>query len=158
MMSRSTDTDFRWYRSKIDWWLVPLLALPPIASVVVLVATIQAGDRGELPWAIAAMVLVSAFYLGLVFPMRYGIGSDLLIVRFGLCRQKVALARIIKVTPIRNPLGSPALSLDRFKIEYGKGQFQSVEISPAHREQFLEDLASQAGLVRRGNGLERTAV
>jgi len=157
-VSRADDRAIHWYRSKIDWWLVPLLALPPIAAVVVSIAAWQAEDHSELIWAVGAIVLVAAFYFGLVFPIRYGIGADGLIVRFGLCRQNIAFSRITEVSPTRNPLSSPALSLDRLKIQFGQGLLQSVMISPSPREQFLEDLASHAGLTRRGDRLDRTAL
>lgn len=40
-----------------------------------------------------------------------------------------------------NPLASPALSLDRLKIEYGQGHW--IMISPRDREGFLRELESR---------------
>lgn len=154
-MVAATDELVRWYKSKVDWWLVPLLAIPPIASLVVTVSAVQSGNREDLVWGAGSILLVVGIYVGLVFPMRYGIGQDSLIVRFGLCRQRVALSAISKVYPTRNPLSSPALSLDRLRIQYGQGIFKAVMISPAERERFLKDLATSAGLQKVGDCLER---
>jgi hypothetical protein len=102
-----------------------------------------------------SLLLVAGVYFGLVFPMRYGIGGDRLTIRFGICRQNVVLADILEVRPTRNPLSSPALSLDRLHIQFGSGFFKAIMISPAQRESFLMDLAKSAGLHKEGERLVR---
>jgi len=91
----------------------------------------------------------------LVFPMRYGLDDTHLQVRFGICRQRIPLADILEVHPTRNPLSSPALSLDRLHVQFGQGIFKTVMISPAERSRFLDDLAKTAGLKREGDRLVR---
>jgi hypothetical protein len=78
-----------------------------------------------------------------------------LLVRFGICRQRIPLADIAEVHPTHNPLSSPALSLDRLRVQYGQGFFKAVMISPADRNGFLDDLAHKAGLKREGDRLVR---
>jgi len=78
-----------------------------------------------------------------------------LIVRFGVVRTRIPLAELTKVEPTRNPLASPALSLDRLSIVSGPGLTGTVMISPADREGFLNELASKTGLKRVGDRLER---
>lgn len=150
-----TEQPVRWYRSKVDWWPVPLLAIPPVASLISVLSAIRSGDTAETAMGFGAVMFVAAIYGGLVFPMRYGIGDKRLTVRFGLFRQHVELADIVEVRPTRNPLSSPALSLDRLHIQYGRGFFKAVMISPAQRAEFLADLADSAGLDRVGNLWER---
>ncbi len=145
----------QWFRSKVDWWLIPLLILPPVASVVVSVAFFLQGKMSELPWGIASLLFVACLYIGLVFPIRYGLDETQLIVRFGLCRQRIPLSRVVAVEPTRNPLSSPALSLDRLHIQYGQGIFKAVMISPKNRDQFLDELAQKTGLKRTGDRLVR---
>ena len=87
--------------------------------------------------------------------MRYGLDDTHLLVRFGLCRQRIVLADISEVHPTSNPLSSPALSLDRLHVQYGEGFFKAVMISPADRNRFLDDLAQKAGLKREGDRLIR---
>ena len=54
-----------------------------------------------------------------------------------------------------NPTTRAALSLDRLRVQYGKGFFKAVLISPADRNGFLDDLARKAGLKREGDRLLR---
>lgn len=145
----------RWYPSKIDWWLIPLLCLPPIAAVSVFVTSALSGSTIELLRGFGVVLAVLAVYLGLIFPMRYGIDATHLIVRHGVCRQRIQLAEISSVYPTRNPLSSPALSLDRLHVQFGEGFFKAVMISPADRTQFLDEIAQRAGLERYGDCLRR---
>ena len=94
-------------------------------------------------------------YGGLVFPMRYGIAEDVIVVRHGVVRQKVVLRDITEVEPSRSPLSSPALSLDRLNIKFGEGFFKSVMVSPKDKSGFLDELATKAKLRRDGDRLVR---
>ncbi len=144
-----------WYRSKIDWWIALLLCLPPVVSSAVCADMVLNGKISELPWALGSMLLVAAIYLGLVFPMKYGVDDTHLLVRFGICRQRIPLADVLEVRPTHNPLSSPALSLDRLHVQFGPGSFKAVMISPADRDGFLDDLAQKTGLKRQADRLVR---
>ncbi len=74
---------------------------------------------------------------------RYTLTDSDLRVRCGPFRWRVALAEILSVTPTRNPLSSPAPSLDRLCIEYGSGK--SIMISPKDKEAFLDELELRRG-------------
>ena len=115
-----------------------------------------AGSTADLLVGVAVDVFVAGIYLGLIFPLRYGLDDTHLIVRHGVCRQRIPLVEISTVYPTRNPLSSPALSLDRLHVQFGRGFFKSVMISPADRDRFLDDLAHLAGLRREGDRLYRT--
>jgi Bacterial PH domain len=143
----------RWYPSKVDWWLAVVLAAAPVLCVTVTVATFVEGEGVAV--ALGSSAFLALIYLGLVFPMRYGITDDALVVRHGLVRQRIALRDIVEVYPTRNPLSSPALSLDRLYIRFGEGFFKAAMISPADKPAFLEELAARAGLVREGERLLR---
>jgi hypothetical protein len=145
----------RWYPSKIDWWIAVLLGVAPVMSIAVCVALTLAGETSGLLVGLASILLVFGIYFGLVFPMRYGLDDSHLLVRFGLCRQRIPLADISEVYPTHNPLSSPALSLDRLRVQFGPGIFKAVMISPADRDGFLDDIAQRAGLKREGDRLVR---
>lgn len=147
--------ELRWYPSKVDGWIAVALALGPIACIATVVATALAGE-GLLVAVVSSAVLL-AVYGGLVFPMRYAVGTDAVIVRHGLITQRIPLAAITEVRPTRNPLSSPALSLDRLEITFGEGVFKHAMISPADKQGFLDELAARAGLRRDGDGLVRGA-
>lgn len=145
----------RWYPSKIDWWLVPLLCLPPMAAVWVCIGFALKGSITDLLVGIAIALLVAALYVGVVVPIRYGINDTHLIVRHGLCRYRIPLSDISDVHRTRNPLSSPALSRDRLRIQFGQGIFKRVMISPAERDLFLNDLAKRTGMKRESDRLFR---
>lgn len=148
----------RWYPSKIDTWLAGVLCIPPCSSIAVTIALYRAERWSEIWVGVASIAGVIALYVGVILPMRYGLGNGQLVVRFGLCRRKIPYERITSVMRTSNPLSSPALSLDRLQIEFGGGIWNSIMISPADRERFLDDLAAEAGLERRADGsLVRTS-
>jgi hypothetical protein len=140
-----------WFPSKVDWWLGLLLLVAPLISL----AGWFAAAEGERWAASSGLLVLAAAYLGLVFPMRYGLTATHLVVRHGLVRQKIELSKITSVEPTRSPLSSPALSLDRLRITFGAGFFKKVMISPAAKQEFLAELALRARLVRNGDGLVR---
>ena len=133
-----------WFPSKVDWWLAALLVAAPVIAFASFVALLLSGEGW---WGgLLSLVLILVIYLVLVLPMRYGLDEQTLIIRHGLVKQRLPLARIESVRPTRNPLSSPALSLDRLNVRYGAGFFRSVMISPADRDRFLDFLAERAGL------------
>lgn len=142
-----------WFPSKVDWWLGIILALLPFASLGVLVAS----DPAEVMAGAVSGLVIAALYGLLVFPMRYGIARDELIVRFGVVRQRIPLDTIQEVVPTHNPLSSPALSLDRLAVRTGTGLLSATMISPADRDAFLSTLAMHSGLRRDGDRLVRVA-
>lgn len=144
-----------WYPTKVDWWLAVLLGALPLSLVVVWISTVRFGSSEDLVAAAVSTVFVVGILGGLVFPMRYGVGDELLVIRFGLCRQRIRLVEVTEVEPSRNPLASPALSMDRLKVRYGSSAFSFVLISPTDRSRFLDELAKVAGLKRDGDRLSR---
>jgi hypothetical protein len=145
----------RWYPSKIHWWLVPVLWVPPVAAVALCAAFVRVGSTSGLLVGVAMAVLVAGIYFGLVFPTRYGLSDTHLVVRFGICRQRIPLAAISEVNPTSNLLAAPALSLDRLRVQFGQGVFKALRISPADRSLFLDELAQKAGLKREADRLFR---
>ena len=144
-----------WYRSRVDVWIALLLCLPPVSGVLVSVGSALSGDWAGMIVGMGLSLFVAALYLGLVFPMHYGITDTHLVVRCGVCRAHVSLEEIFEVTPTRNPLSAPALSLDRLRVRFGQGLGKTVLISPTDRDRFLDQLAAQAGLQRAGDQLLR---
>ena len=120
------------FHSKIDTWLGAVLVL---AAGSTFWAAAQTG--AWLP--IAAVVGV----LGLaVFPLRYELHDDALVVRSGLFRYRRPYTAITSVVPNHNPLSAPALSLDRILVTSSGSR--GVNISPAARDRFLSELAKRA--------------
>lgn len=149
------DDTIHWYRSKVDWWIGLILCIPPIAAITVCVASIKEGKSSELLAGIISVALVAGIYIGLCFPLRYGLDDNFLHIRFGLCRKRVPLLSVLQVFPTHNPLSSPALSLDRLHVQFGEGIFNAVMISPIDRERFLDEFAEKSLMRRDGDRLLR---
>jgi asparagine N-glycosylation enzyme membrane subunit Stt3 len=152
-----SDPNITWYPSKVDVWLAVILALLPLVMLGTLVSSLRSGNREDIVAAAVSFVIIVGVYGLLVFPTRYGIGVDELIVRFGVIRQRIRFEKIREVAPTHNLLSSPALSFDRLVVRTGGSFFSDTMISPADREAFLSTLALRAGLWRDGDRLVRTA-
>lgn len=130
----------RYYPSKVDWWYYLLIAGVALAFGITLY-TVYASDSAEAVQALPGLVISGVIGVGLplwlLFRTGYTLEPTQLRVRSGPFSWKVPLADIRSITPTRNPLSSPALSLDRLMIEHARGR---VMISPADKEGFLRDL------------------
>ncbi len=144
--------DVVWFPSKVDGWLWPVLCVPPASAVLFAIMALLSRQPGLAPWPALAVV---AIYGGLLFPLRYGVSSRELVIRFGLARQRVPLANITRVRPTKSLLSAPALSIDRLEVRWDEGLFGATRISPADRDGFLALLAERSGLTRDGDALSR---
>lgn len=133
------------YPSKVDAWLVVVLGAAVVFPLVLgaqLVFVSKAAAVGCLG--------ASAFVLGVlgvaVFPCRYLLEGDHLLVRAGLLRWKVPYKAITAVELTMNPLSSPALSLERVRIDYAG---RSIMVSPVERAEFVQALRAAASAASR---------
>ena len=124
------------FRSKVDWWIRILLGLA-IAGLFVACATVilegvdPVGTTITILSCIAGLALIVWVLVGTVYKIERGT----LIVRSGPMRWKIPIDEITSVEATRSPLSSPALSLDRLRIRYGKRR--RIMISPADKAGFL---------------------
>ncbi|MBT8078361.1 MAG: PH domain-containing protein [Gammaproteobacteria bacterium] len=123
------------FRSKIDWWVALLMLALLATQVFVALQLLRNEPRGAEEY-IGLIVVVLAFALILVMFLRtrYRVDREELQIVCGLFRWTVPLAEISSVVETRNPLSSPALSLDRVRINYGSGR--CVMVSPADKAGF----------------------
>lgn len=124
------------YRSKVDIWLFVMLAFAALAALYSAAQTMAAGSTGAIVVAILVAVVGVGLPLWLLFSTRYTLEATRLLAQSGPFKWVVPLADIKSITPSNNPLSSPALSLDRLRIDYGKGRM--LLISPRDKEQFLQ--------------------
>ena len=130
------------FPSKVDWWLGAILvAVIPVSMLLSAYTAFRAGQTGM---AVASVAFVIVLYVGLVFPMYYELERDSLVIRFGLMRSRIPYSAIKAVSPTRNPLSSPALSLDRLHVDCDRNWGRGVNISPKEKQRFLEELAKRA--------------
>ena len=100
-------------------------------------------EEGAAMWPVAVLVIPAGVGLPvwLFATTSYRFTDADLLVRSGPFRWRVPLREITSVRPSRDLLSSPALSLDRLRIDYAKRSF--ILISPRERDEFLRDLESR---------------
>jgi hypothetical protein len=149
------------YRSKIDWWLGLIIGIAMVAMAVSMTALLinPRQDRLSVVWPALGMVAMLVFIGWILISVDYTITVTDLRVRAAVFRWRIPLERITGVFPTHNPLSSPALSLDRLRVNYttSRGKPRWVMISPRDQAQFLEHLAASTGLRQEGRRLVRQA-
>lgn len=124
------------FRSKIDTWILVLMIVTIVFQIVAVgAAALQAGDPLATTGLLLLMIAVTGLLLWLLLGTHYTVERGSIRIVSGPFRWKVPVDRISSVVRTRNPLSSPALSLDRIAIRYGKRR--RIMISPADREGFL---------------------
>jgi len=121
------------YKSKIGWETF-------VICIILLVPYFVASFNNFNIWATIAIVGVMGFvlvysYLSTVYSIE---GSELLIKSTFFYKKKVDMATIRKIVATRNPLSSPAPSLDRIEIWYNG--YDSVMLSPKDKDIFVAHL------------------
>ena len=132
----------RRFKSKIDRWLLYVLVAVMVFEVVVLgaAAAQTASPIAALSIAVTALLIV-ALIGSLLVRTHYTISGNTLRIASGPFSWSVPVDRIESVRATRNPISSPALSLDRLQITYGNGR--RIMISPADRDGFLEAIGRE---------------
>jgi hypothetical protein len=129
------------YASKIDLWLALILIGSMAVCAFAAYRVIGIGHRLALLSAILMLVIGIGLPLWLMTSTSYSLSTSQLLIKSGPFKWVVPIATIVRITPTSSSLSSPALSLDRIRIDYGNRE--SVMISPKNLEQFLKDLGER---------------
>ena len=135
------------FKSKIDRWLLFLLVAIMVFEVVVMsIAATHVNNPREATVLIIAALAIVALIGSMLISTHYTVTGNTLRVACGPFRWKVPIDAIQSVEATRNPLSSPALSLDRLRIDYGK---RKILVSPSDRAGFLRAIGQDPGDVGR---------
>ena len=126
------------YRSKVDLWLVVVAVAAPIVLLDFVLDGVNTPEKLAELMAVAIVVAVLGIFAWLYFSTRYTITGEFLMVKEGPFSWIIPLEDISSIEPTRNPISSPALSLDRLLIRYGKSA--ELLISPKDKEAFMTEL------------------
>ena len=130
------------YKSKIDWWLIIVLAG---SSLLLLTLLYNSFDVQNYHADILFSVLVVALALVIWLPIAttyYVIDGEILKIHSIFLKWEIALNSIEKIEETSDSLSAPALSLDRIKIEYKKeGIHKSIMVSPRYKTEFIKQLS-----------------
>jgi len=130
------------FNSRIDRWLVFVLVATVLVQLIAISAALSASEAtpGVLA-GIGVLLLTVILFIWLLRSTYYEISGDTLRIVSGPYRVRIPIEMIESIEPTRSPLSSPALSLDRLRIRYGKKQ---VLVSPADKRGFLRALGFDA--------------
>ncbi|CAG9612365.1 hypothetical protein BACCIP111899_01538 [Bacillus rhizoplanae] len=123
-----------YFPSKKDLWLYPIYFGCIIACFVPLFIR---RDYEVLFFTIPFAILLVWSW----FTTGYKVNNDLLIIQNGPIKKRVSIKDIKKITQTKNPLASPALSIDRLEIIYGS-DFGMALVSPKDKQKFVSLLRS----------------
>jgi len=144
------------FPSKIDRWLAILVIGAMAIEAGIGLAIIIGQQRG---WGVGLIMIGVALFIAWTFAQTfYVVQGPELLIRSGIFRWRIQLAEIEIIEPTRNPLSSPALSLDRLAIRFRRrGKLRKIMISPLDQANFLDAVAANSpGFVREGNSLKRS--
>ena len=119
------------YKSKFDWWLLIPFLIPVYFGITSILS------HNKMGWIV--VVLTIAFVV-FIYRSTYYIleNNDLIIRSMFTVHEKIDVATIKKIYKTKNPLSSPALSLDRIAIVYNK--YDEILISPIDKKQFIDEI------------------
>jgi hypothetical protein len=127
------------FPSKIDTWLLILLIAAILVQVVAMIfVLLENNDQRAMIIMIATTFLLVALIGSVISRTYYSIEGPTLRIVSGPFRWKVPVDQIKSIEATRNPLSSPALSLDRLKIIWGNNK--KVMVSPVDKKAFAKAL------------------
>ena len=129
------------FRSKIDWWI---LAFFIAMSGLLLQLLLTMYGKGTLSQNLLFALVYALTIVLIWWPVlntRYVIHKDRLLITCLFFKWNIPLSNIQKVTKTDYSISSPALSLDRLRIDYLKdGKAQFVLVSPKDQQAFTQAL------------------
>lgn len=127
------------FPSKIDAWLVVLMVVAVGGVVFAFFSVVFAAEDTRLVLVVLASMLLVVLLVGsTLLRTHYTIDGNSLRIVSGPFHWTVPIDQIDSVVETRNPLSSPALSMDRLRIRYSGRR--SVMISPRDKKKFLKAL------------------
>jgi membrane protein YdbS with pleckstrin-like domain len=121
------------FPSRVDWWLAAIPVIG-VAFVIFVGYRLQQIGSGAYIVAFAVAALMVATTLLIAVPCVYVLEADALLIRSGVLRQRIPYQAITNLELSSSPMSSPALSLRRVKVSYGRA---SRLVSPVDREWFM---------------------
>ena len=132
------------FRSKIDWWVMGFVICLTGMLIQLLLTMYAKGTMAEYPEHTAVYVLTIAMLWWPVWTTRYTVANGKLNIRCMWLNRNIPMADIQGVSPTSNSVSSPALSLDRLKVDYLKdGKIKFVLVSPKDKQGFTSLLMSK---------------
>lgn len=127
------------FKSAVDWWYYVIVLVTSGAALLAVVPVIGTGRPGSIVFGATLLLVTAGLPLWLLFTTEYEIAQQMLKIRSGPFRWSIPVASISSVADSHSVISSPALSLRRLKVSYGRGK--TILVSPADRDGFLAAIA-----------------
>ena len=122
--------------SKVDHWIRALLIGAIVFDLVIMfLLAMRPADPVTTTVTIVLLAIAIALFVSLLLRTHYTVDKGVLRIVCGPFRWTISIDQIGSVTQTRSPLSSPALSLDRLLIRYGKRR--RIMVSPVDKHGFL---------------------
>jgi hypothetical protein len=129
------------FRSKKDWWILGFIIAMTGLLLQLLLTMYAKGSMAQYPVHTLIYVFTIAVLWWPVWSTQYRIDAEQLVVSSMFLTWKIPLSTIQKISPSNNSVSSPALSLDRLRIDYQKeGKAKFILISPKDKQAFTQAL------------------
>jgi hypothetical protein len=126
------------YRSEVDQRLLTVARMATVAALGSVAATFYFGFSASSLVAIPLLLAGAALPWWILNTTDYTLTNRSLEIRCGPFHWSVQLDSITRIQRTRSSVSSPALSLDRLRIQHRAGA--QVMISPEKRQDFLAEL------------------
>lgn len=124
------------FRSKVDTWLAVVLVAAIALQIWGLVAVLRANPSALVSGMTVVMIAAGILLIASVLVRtHYTVSDGALRIVCGFFSWSIPVAEITRVTDSNNPISSPALSLDRLRIDYASTKY--VLVSPKDKAGFL---------------------
>ncbi len=129
------------FRSKIDWWLWGIVLATTGLLLQFLWTMYIKGTMQEYPEHAVVYFLTVVLFWWPLLNTRYIVTEHDLLIHSMWFKWKISKSEIKKISPTHHLISSPALSLDRLRIDYAKEGVKShVLVSPKDKQAFCKAL------------------
>lgn len=139
------------FHSKIDTWLAIVLLGASLLLILLPLWEWRYHVDNSFNKNMLITVLTVPFAILLLLPLintKYTLSNDELLVHNGFYSSSISLTDINSITPTRNSISAPALSLDRIEIQYSGG---STLVSPKDKQAFYQALQQRDPALKMDN-------
>jgi uncharacterized membrane protein (UPF0182 family) len=123
------------FKSAVDWWYYLVIVAAAAAVLFAVLPPVLSGDL-SIVFGGATILLSLGLPIWLLVSTSYWVDTSSLLIRSGPFSWTIALVDVQSIKPSRSVLSSPALSLNRLEIRYGRGR--RILVSPADRDAFID--------------------
>jgi hypothetical protein len=129
------------FHSRIDAWLLVVIVAAAVSILVAVAAALRQASGITVLALVALGGIGAALPLWILAATKYVIDDGVLQIRSGPFAWRIPVASITGITPTNSPVSSPALSLQRLRLEYGAGRV--VLVSPVDPQAFVAAIEAQ---------------